>query len=284
VAVARRRLGILPILLGIACAGAPGGGNAAAQEGPPGMVRRLVVRVVDGDTVVLEGKERIRLAGVNAPEIDEELGLASREFTLAFANRKDAWVSEAKKDGYGRLVSDVIVDGKSLAVSLAEAGLGHVFLFPPEDEVSGKALLEAQERARAARRGIWATERFQGPLHITSFHANPIGNDAEELNAEYVRIANLRAVPLSLKGFILSNEHGDRYVFGDVTLPPGQSITLAPGAGDDQVTPGRQMQLFWNKTYPMWSNKGDVATLMDPAGNVVDRAVYDPKHRKVYPK
>ncbi len=259
-------------------------GCTPAASGPPGMVLRHVQRVVDGDTVVLAGRQRIRLAGVNAPEIDEELGLVAREFAQKFAHRKDAWVSEARKDGYGRLVSDVVVDGRSLAEELVRAGLGHVFLFPPEDERSARALLEAQDEARAARRGIWATERFRGDFHISSFHANPYGDDRENLNGEYLRIANLRTVAMSLKGHILSNEHGDRYVFGDVVLPPCQTVTVSSGAGDDETRPGHAMKLFWSRTSPMWSNQGDKATLMDAEGRVLDTAVYDPKHRKVYPK
>jgi endonuclease YncB( thermonuclease family) len=268
------------LLAACACAGT----GASAQEGPPGTVLRHVVRVVDGDTIVLAGKQRIRLAGVNCPEIDEELGLDARAFALDFADRKDAWISEARSDRYGRLVSDVIVGGRSLSEALVEAGLAHAFLIPPVDEAAAKTLLAAQDRARAARRGIWATARFQGDLHITSFHANPIGDDSKDLNAEYVRIANMRTAPVSLKGFILSNEHGDRYVFRAITVPAGQSVMVASGPGDDETAAGGQIRLFWRQSHPMWSNKGDAATLMDPAGNVVDRAEYDPAHRKVYPK
>lgn len=277
------RLAVLGLAI-LALGAGVGACSPTVVAGPPGHVLRHVNRVVDGDTFVLSGRQKIRLAGVNAPEIDEELGLAAREFSIGFAGRKDAWVTEARKDGYGRLVSDVIVDGKSLAVALVEAGLGHVFLFPPENEVGARALLEAQDRARTARRGIWATTRFQGEFHITSFHANPVGDERENPNSEYVRIGNLRTAPMSLAGYILSNDHGDRYVFGNVTLPPCQTLTLSSGAGDDQAVAGQPVKLFWNQSNPMWSNQGDTATLMDPTGKVVDSVTYDPKHRKVYPK
>lgn len=277
------RASLLPLVLVLVSAAACTGA-ARADAGPPGWVDRHVTRVVDGDTFVLSGKQRVRLAGVNCPEIDEPLGLEARAFAMQFALRRDVRIDESRSDRYGRLVSDVRVDGKSLSEAIVDAGLGHVFLIPPVDAAAAGPLLAAQDRARAAGRGVWATDRYRGDLHITSFHANPIGDDTQDLNAEYVRIANLRTAPVSLKGWILSNEHGDRYVFRDVTVPAGQSVTLASGSGDDEVKEGAQIRLFWNRTRPTWSNKGDAATLMDPAGNVVDRVEYDPAHRKVYPK
>lgn len=247
-------------------------------------VSAFVERVVDGDTMVLAGGQRVRLGGVNCPEIDEPLGVEAREFALKMVGRKDVEVRRDRKDRYGRLVTDVRVGDRSLAFSLVEAGLAHAFLIPPVDPEEAAALLQVQEEARRRQVGIWATDRYRGDFHITSFHANPMGNDAEDLNAEYLRIANLRSGPRSLQGFIVSNEHGDRYVFGQVVVPGGHTVVLATGRGEDQTSLDQPIRLFWGKDRPMWSNRGDVATLMDPSGEVVDRVEYDPKHRKVYPR
>lgn len=257
----------------------------AAVEAPEDpFVPAFVERVVDGDTVVLAGRQRVRLAGVNCPEIDEPLGLEAREFTLRMVGRKDVRVRQDRRDRYGRLVTDIRIGNRSLAEALVEAGLAHVFLIPPVDLQEARVLLEVQEQARDRRVGIWATDRYLGDFHITSFHANPIGDDTADLNAEYLRIANLRAQPRSLEGWIVSNEHGDRYVFGRVVVPGGHTVTLATGSGEDQTDPEQPIRLFWRQARPMWSNRGDVATLMDPEGRVVDRAVHDPSHRKVYPR
>ncbi len=272
--------GVLGMALLCACAAPRVPGEASGDPYVPAFVER----VVDGDTVVLAGRQRVRLGGVNCPEIDEPLGLEAREFALGMVGRKDVRVREDRKDRYGRLVTDIRVGDRSLASALVEAGLAHVFLIPPVDREEAARLLEVQERARARRVGIWATDRYQGDFHITSFHANPIGDDSADLNAEYLRIANLRAEPRSLEGWIVSNEHGDRYVFGPVVVPGGHTVTLASGSGDDQTSPDQPIRLFWRQARPMWSNRGDVATLMDPTGEVVDRVEYDPKHRKVYPR
>ncbi|HOU53188.1 MAG TPA: thermonuclease family protein [Myxococcota bacterium] len=258
--------------------------GAARDPGGDPFVPAFVERVVDGDTVVLAGRQRVRLAGVNCPEIDEPLGIEAREFALKMVGRKDVRVRQDRKDRYGRLVTDIRLGDRSLAEALVEAGLAHVFLIPPVDPKEAASLLRAQEQARERRVGIWGTDRYQGDFHITSFHANPIGDDTADLNAEYLRIANLRTDPRSLEGWIISNEHGDRYVFGPVVVPGGHTVTLATGSGEDQTSPDQPIRLFWRQNRPMWSNRGDAATLMDPSGQVVDRVEYDPKHRKVYPR
>jgi micrococcal nuclease len=250
----------------------------------PSTVKALVVRVVDGDTVVLEGRERVRVANINAPEIDEELGLASRDFAVKMVQGQQATITSTVRDGYGRLVGDVEVSGKSLSEELVRAGLAHVYLIPPVDDARAARLLAVEAEARKARLGVWATTRYRGPLHITSFHANPRGNDMDDLNAEYVRIANVSGAPQSLKGYALLNRKGQRFFFRQVVVPAGYTIMVHSGSGEPRLDPAKQLQLYWNRRFPAWSNRGDTATLMDPRGNPIDAVTYDPHAKKVYPK
>jgi micrococcal nuclease len=276
---------VVLVLAGCPPAPAPAPGHRSGPAGPAGPGEtgtRLVVRVVDGDTVVLNGGERVRLAQVNTPEIDEEYGPEARDFARTFALDRRARIQGSKRDHYGRTVADVIVEGKSLAVELAARGLAHLYLIPPVDREQARRLLAAQQEARAARLGIWATSRYQGQFHITSFHANPRGNDNFNLNGEYVRVACVGTRPQSLKGYALSNRRGERYTFGDVVVPPGHTVMVHSGHGGDQIDPARQQKLFWRRSVGAWTNRGDTATLLDPQGQVVDQVVYDPHHRKQY--
>lgn len=256
----------------------------ARQKPVEGPFLATVVRAVDGDTLVLANKDRIRLSAVNTPEIDEELGLESRLFTKAFCVGKEVRVNARVRDAYGRLVADVVADGRSLTLALVQAGMGHVFLIPPIDLETVRVLLAAQKEAQAARKGIWGTDRYRGDFHFTSFHANPEGDDNENLNMESVRIGNLSTEPRNLRGYVLSNSKGERYVFGDVIVPGGFTIKVLSGEGIDRKDVERQIQVHWNRTFGAWSNRGDTATLTDPKGNVVDSIVHDPNKKKVYPK
>lgn len=45
-----------------------------------GIIQATIIRVIDGDTVELEGGERVRFIGVDAPEVDEVGGAEATEF------------------------------------------------------------------------------------------------------------------------------------------------------------------------------------------------------------
>jgi len=243
---------------------------------------RLVVRVIDGDTVVINGGTRVRINYINTPEIDEELGRAAKDFTIKMVLKKMVKVEGHHKDYYGRVLADLNLNGKRLTDALVRAGLAHVFFIPPVDKDRVEVLLAAQAKARKAKLGIWATGRYQGAFHITSFHANPRGNDNFNLNGEYVRIASVALRPRSLKGYQLCNRRHDCYTFGDVVVPAGFTVAVHSGHGEDRLDPTRQLSVYWNRKQGAWSNKGDTATLVDPKDSPVDQVMYVPGKRKNY--
>jgi hypothetical protein len=178
------------------------------------------------------------------------------------------------RDHYGRLLGDLLLNGKSYARMMVSAGMAHVFLIPPIDDKQAERLLAAQRRARKRRLGIWATARYQGAFHITSFHANAPGDDNKNLNGESLRIACIAARPTSLKGYVLTNSKGERYALPAVKIPPGQTFIIHSGRGTDQTSPRKQMALYWGRSFPAWGNRGDTATLLDPRGKRVDQVLH----------
>jgi micrococcal nuclease len=230
--------------------------------------------VVDGDTVVLEGGDRVRILNINTPEKREPLGPEAGALARKLLVGKHVLLAGKGKDHYGRLLGDLLLDGKSYARSMVSAGLAHVFLIPPIDEKQAKELLAAQRRARKKRLGIWGTSRYQGAFHITSFHANARGDDNKNLNGEYLRIACIADRPTSLRGYGLTNSKGERYDFPAVKIPPGQTLMVHSGRGSDQTSPRQQIAFYWNRSFGAWSNRGDTATLLDPRGRQVDQVLH----------
>lgn len=134
-----------------------------------------VLRVIDGDTLVLENGLHVRYAGINTPEkgrfvsepapFSEAATLRNRELVGGSAVRLR--VAETPVDAYGRIVAHVAVphpDGTETDVEaiLLKEGLGRVMaLGLARDEYS--RLKACQEEARVSRRGIWgARERVLG--------------------------------------------------------------------------------------------------------------------------
>jgi micrococcal nuclease len=146
--------------------GAPGppgarGDRAATQDAVArtrGTAR--IVRVVDGDTVVLAGLGRSRLIGIDTPEVWGRVDCYGPEAST-FAKRTLAGrtvryeVGAEPRDRYGRpLVYIWLDDGRFVNGILVERGYARTLTIPPNDDRAGQ-LARLSERARAARRGLW---------------------------------------------------------------------------------------------------------------------------------
>ena len=114
--------------------------------------------VVDGDTIELHG-ERIRLAAIDAPEARqscERNGAAwpcGRRAAFALADlvgTRTVTCRWHERDRYRRPVATCEVGGTDLGAWLVEQGWALAF------RRYGLAYLAQEERARAARRGLWA--------------------------------------------------------------------------------------------------------------------------------
>ena len=73
-----------------------------------------VVAVHDGDTITLKnesGQKKIRLAGIDAPELNQPFGVESRAALREVVLDKQVQVETSKTDKYGRVVGRVILDG-----------------------------------------------------------------------------------------------------------------------------------------------------------------------------
>ena len=79
-----------------------------------------VINVLDGDTVLVlrdghaQAPVKIRLANIDAPEKDQEYGMASRLSLLDMVLNKPVQVETQAVDDYGRIVATLRADRKSV--------------------------------------------------------------------------------------------------------------------------------------------------------------------------
>lgn len=254
----------------------------AVPPPPPAPLEAMVVAVYDGDTVTLDTGDKVRLRWVNTPELKpaEDYGIEARDAAKELIlNKKVKLVyGQVQRDGYGRLIAGMrTLEGSDLSEHLLELGYGHLFVIPPDDtDLTG--LIAAQEKARKGRRGIWSDPRYQGDLHITSFHANANGDDRENPNGEYLRVCNVASRPIDLQGFKLTDISGDTWELPSIVLPPGNTVKLISGRGVNQADPSSQLEIYLQTDGPVWNNSRDRATLYDRYGKVVDAREHAPKH------
>jgi len=145
----------------------PAPGPSAPQSAPHSSTAQepvKVVRVVDGDTLLLERGIRVRFLGVNTPEIahdnqpEEPLGQEANEFTRKFLEGKSVTLEydQERVDDYGRTLAYVYADGRMLNEALIEAGLSEAVTRHPYRSDRKALFREAEKRAYAKRIGIWA--------------------------------------------------------------------------------------------------------------------------------
>jgi micrococcal nuclease len=130
-----------------------------------------VTEVIDGDTIVIEGGERVRYIGINTPETKHPTkGVEPFGHEASEANRR---LAEGKKvrlefdvqerDRYGRLLAYVyLLDGTFVNLELVRQGYAQVATYPPNVKHQ-EEFLEAQGEARAAGRGLWGEPRERAP-------------------------------------------------------------------------------------------------------------------------
>ncbi|MFC1593202.1 thermonuclease family protein [Candidatus Omnitrophota bacterium] len=124
---------------------------------PPETAR--VTRVIDGDTIVIEGDYRVRYIGIDTPEIHpkpEAYGIeawqANRRLVESKEVRLERDVSETDK--YGRLLRYVYVENIFVNAELVIQGLAEAKAYPPDTKYQGY-LEQMETEARLSARGIW---------------------------------------------------------------------------------------------------------------------------------
>lgn len=130
----------------------------------------FVERIIDGDTFVLEGGDRVRIIGVDAPEVGEPAADRATAFLAGLIAARPIYLEfdAGERDRYGRLLAYVYVedpggdwvaddDTRFVQVShaLSAAGLADIMTVPP-NVAYAEIYLDATRAARDAGLGFWA--------------------------------------------------------------------------------------------------------------------------------
>lgn len=125
---------------------------------------RKCIIVIDGDTILLAGNEKVRLIGVDTPESRDEdrpvqyFGKEAYEFTRRLVEGKKVRLEYGinRKDKYGRTLAYVYLeDGTFLNAEIIKQGYGYLyraFIFKYFDK-----FWQYEKEAREKKIGLWAT-------------------------------------------------------------------------------------------------------------------------------
>ena len=115
-----------------------------------------VLRVVDGDTAVLEDGEVVRILSIDTPERGDTLYREATEYLKKFLEGRNVSLElgRRRRDSYHRLLGHLWIGDTLVSEKLVEAGMARLYPFP-EDTVHLRRLVAAQTRARVSKTGIW---------------------------------------------------------------------------------------------------------------------------------
>ena len=121
-----------------------------------------VIRVVDGDTIEIEGGEKVRYIGIDTPETVDP-----RKTVQCFgveASKKNQELVEGKmvrlekditdRDKYNRLLRYVYVGDTFINLELVKQGFAYSYSYPPDIKYQDQ-FVNAQQEAREEKRGLW---------------------------------------------------------------------------------------------------------------------------------
>ena len=120
--------------------------NTAAS--PLSSESKMVTKVIDGDTLVVEGGNHVRLLGIDADERGYPCYDAARVRLEELVLNKTATLESDRtdKDQYGRLLRYVIADGKDINETLVSEGLA-VARFLGDNVKHKQEIVQAEKKA-----------------------------------------------------------------------------------------------------------------------------------------
>jgi endonuclease YncB( thermonuclease family) len=130
-----------------------------------------VIWIYDGDTIELEGGEKLRLIGINTPERGRH-GKAAQAYALAAWHALQQILArhnyhvllrygEERRDPYGRLLAHLYLSNQSnVNADLLRRGLAIAITIPPNDW-NVDCYRSAEAQARRAKIGIWSLPQYR---------------------------------------------------------------------------------------------------------------------------
>jgi endonuclease YncB( thermonuclease family) len=132
-----------------------------------------VTQVTDGDTLWVQpdrggAARKLRLTGIDAPEICQSGGKAARDLMVQLALRRQVSVNVASYDRYGRGLATVAIGGNDLGAQMVRAG--YAWTYGWRGRPGRYAAEEAS--ARQAHLGVFMAARPESPRAFRKHHGS----------------------------------------------------------------------------------------------------------------
>lgn len=117
-----------------------------------------VIGVIDGDTIVLEGKVRLRLRNIDAPELEFCGGTEARDLLEKLVNNKTIIFKEKIIDQRGRPMALVYLGDKLINEEILKSGWAR---YHHDQSMAAEELKAVADKAKADSLGIFSSKCYQ---------------------------------------------------------------------------------------------------------------------------
>lgn len=216
---------------------------------------RICTRVVDGDTIILDGNERVRLIGVDTPETKhpnkpvQYFGKEAYEFTKRMVEGKKVRLEYdwQRKDKYGRTLAYVFLeDGTFLNAEIIKQGYGFAYTRYPFKYL--EEFRKYEKEAREKQRGLWAPKEKKDQSENITVYITRTGRKYHRAGCRYLRKSK---IPISLKDAIKRG-----YTPCSVCNPPTLKINTPLVRKPKKRDPSEQIIVYITRTGSKYHRAG----------------------------
>jgi micrococcal nuclease len=208
----------------------------------------LVTEVIDGDTFELSTGERVRIIGINTPEMSEPGGdIAKDVATEMLLGRKVRLVRDVRnKDDYDRLLRYVFIGPKFINAEMVRMGYAESRFYPPDTHYQRK--LESLEKtAIRNRRGLWSFPVFQTPDTTGIFTGQTGGGVAAKEVVSWRDAAKYYGQVRTVEGKIVVSNNTGKICFLNFDRNWKEHFTAVIFAGDYNKFPPNPEDHYLNR-------------------------------------
>ncbi len=145
--------------------------------------------IIDGDTFRLSNGEKVRLIGIDAPELSQPGGEESREYLRRLILNKGVILEKGyeDRDKYGRLLRFVYIDDTCINEEMIRQGYAEARYIT--DSIR-EYYIQLEIEAETAKAGLWSANIFQPRLNLRWGEGIPVidWSDAHKYYNQYVII------------------------------------------------------------------------------------------------
>jgi hypothetical protein len=227
-----------------------------------------VERVLDGDTIELINGEKIRLYGINTPEIDEYYYVEAMDFLEEKIKYKKIKYKDFGKDQYNRTLATIYLEDVDINKELVRKGYATPYFTYKDDleNVYEKAFEECiKENIGLCKKSL---DVCASCINLKELNYDAKGDDRSNVNGEYFILENNCDFDCNLNDWLVKDDTSrNRFKLKNIILKGNNEMYFHSGSGIN--TKEAYFLCTSKKCSPIWNNDFDSFYLRSHDGGLI---------------